>query len=154
MIKKYLFSKKINITCILKNITGSKNYELLGSYINEFDLNLLLSESFRIFHNKLIIDIITHGEKSKFWNLFINGKMSRDIDIINPINKMTYNVKISINIKSRNKNIFIFDVIMTDITKINTISNKTSLIAHDLKSLFRIAQNITYEIEKKWFFNL
>lgn len=139
---------KIKPSLILKNIIGKKKIELIGSDVNEIDLNLLLPEKFQNVHNKLMIDIIAYGEKSQYWSTFINGKMQRSVDIINPINKKTYNVKLNINFKVKNQNIFLFDVIITDIIKIDKIINKTGLFTHDLRAILKSAQNITKEIEK------
>jgi hypothetical protein len=60
--KCILECKNIDITLkpsfILKNIIGTKKIDIIGSDVDEFDLNLLLPEKFRNIHNKLMIDII------------------------------------------------------------------------------------------------
>lgn len=137
----------LNSTFILKNITGSKKMELLGSNINEIDLNLLLADNFRIIHNNFITDILKHREKSKFWKLFTEGKMNRIVNIINPINKKEYGIKLNICFKSQNLNMIIFEVIFTDVSIVNNVINKTGLLTHDLRSIIKSAQNITKQLE-------
>ena len=48
-------------------------------------------------------DIILHREKSKYWKLFIEGKMNRCVNIINPIDKKIHNVKLNIKFKYQKK---------------------------------------------------
>ncbi len=143
-----IINSSINPSLILKNIKGNKKIDLIGSDVDEIDLNLLLPETFRDVHNKLMIDVITNGQQSQYWTAFMNGKMQRSIDIINPIDKKIHNVKLNINFKSQNKNLFIFDVIITDITNNNKTINKTGLITHDLRAVLKSALNIICEIEE------
>lgn len=80
--------------------------------MSELDLNLLFSENFRLVHNNFMIDILTFREKSKFWNLFLNGKMNRIINIINPITKYEYGVKLQITFNSQSNDKVLFDVFL------------------------------------------
>lgn len=140
-----------NWSFILKNMTGIKKLELIGSDVDSIDLNLLLPESFREIHNKLLIDILINGSNSKYWNNFLSGKMSRSVDIINPINKKVNSVKLSISINKYNKynkSYVLFDVIMTDTTIVNGIINKTGLLTHDLRSIIKSTLNTVNEISK------
>lgn len=136
-----------NYSFILKNITGTKKIELLGSDVSELDLNLLFSENFRLVHNNFMIDILTFREKSKFWNLFLNGKMNRIINIINPITKYEYGVKLQITFNSQSNDKVLFDVFFTDVNIINKLINNTGLLTHDLRSIIKSAQNIVNLIQ-------
>lgn len=165
---KKLFSKKINIehdiqcileckldenlnsSFILKNITGSKKIELLGSDVCEMDLNLLFSDNFRQIHNNFMIDILKNRDKSKFWDLFLNGKMNRIVNIINPITKFEYGVKLNIIFNSQEKNKVLFDVFFTDLSIINKVINNTGLLTHDLRSIIKSAQNIVSVIQSNY----
>lgn len=128
---------------ILKKIIGSKKIELLGSDINEIDLNMLLPDYFIPIHNKFLIDILTYGNKSEYWNKFVNGKMNRIIEIINPITKQIFCVKQTIILTTIST---IFDFTMTDITMTNNIINKTGLLTHDLRSILKSTLNTLNEI--------
>jgi hypothetical protein len=168
---KNLFSNKINIehdiqcileckldddlnsSFILKNITGSKKIELLGSDVCEMDLNLLFSDNFRQIHNNFMLDILKNRDKSKFWDLFVNGKMNRIVNIINPITKFEYGVKLNIIFNSQEKNKVLFDVFFTDVSIINKVINNTGLLTHDLRSIIKSAQNIVSVIQSNYNFN-
>lgn len=132
---------------ILKNIVGSKKLELLGSDINEIDLNMLLPDNFRKMHNVFITDILKNRENSGYWNLFREGKMNRPVNIINPVTKSEYTVKLNITLKSQAENKVVFLVIFTDINIINKIINTTSLLTHDLRSIIKSAQHVLSTIE-------
>lgn len=136
-----------NPSFILKNIYGSKKIELLGSDVYEIDLNLLFSDNFRKIHNSFIIDILKYREKSKFWDSFINGKMNRIVNIINPITKYEYGVKLNITFNYQENEKVVFDIIFTDVSIINKIINNTGLLTHDLRSIIKSAQNIVSSIE-------
>ena len=127
-------------------MSGEKKEELIGSNVNEIDLNLLFAESFRKIHEKFMIDILISGVKSQYFNSEINGK--RNVDIINPINKKTYVVKLGMVFKLQKDNIFLFDIEFTDVTSVNTIINKNDLVIHDLRSIIKSAQNTVFELEK------
>lgn len=136
-----------NPSFILKNIYGSKKIELLGSDVYEIDLNLLFSDNFRKIHNSFMIDILKYREKSKFWDSFINGKMNRIVNIINPITKYEYGVKLNITFNYQENEKVVFDIIFTDVSIINKIINNTGLLTHDLRSIIKSAQNIVSSIE-------
>jgi CheY-like chemotaxis protein len=165
MILEFLFPKRIDIqydfkglleckitnsipTLIIKNIVGSKKIELIGLDVDELDLNLFLPESLRDFHNKMITDILTKGETSQYWISFMSGKISRSVEIKNPINNKTYSVKLNINYNSEKNNVFLFDLIITDVTEINKIINKTGLLTHDMRAIIKSALGLTKQIEK------
>ena len=168
---EYFFGKKINIdydlkaklkcyvnieksneqlySFILKNIIGKKKDDLIGSNVNECDLNLLLPDEFRTIHAKLMVDIIINKEKSKYWKLFIDGKMIRTIDVINPVNKKIHNVKLHVSFVKQYKNTTIFNVLITDVTYVNNIINKTDVSTHDLRSILKSAINTIIDVKKQ-----
>lgn len=148
------YSDENNPSFILKNICGSKKIELLGSDVYEMDLNLLFSDNFRKIHNSFMIDILKYREKSKFWDKFINGKMNRIVNIINPITKYEYGVKLNIIFNYQEKDKMIFNVIFTDVSIINKIINNTGLLTHDLRSIIKSARNIVSSIESDLNFDL
>ena len=136
-----------NSSFILKNINGSKKMDLLGSDVNEMDLNLLFSDNFRQIHNNFMVDILRNREKSKFWNFILSGKMNRMVNIINPINKFEYIVKLKILFNSQDEKKILFDIIFTDVNIVNKIMSNTVLLSHDLKTFIKSAQNIATLIE-------
>lgn len=143
------YNDNLNSSFILKNIHGSQKKKLLGSDVYEMDLNLFFSDNFRQIHNNFMIDILINRNNSKFWDLFIDGKMNRIVNIINPITKYEYSVKLNIIFNSQDKNKVIFDVIFTDVSIVNKIINNTGLLTHDLRSIIKSAQNIVSLIENE-----
>ena len=91
-------------------------------------------------------DIILHREKSKYWKLFIEGKMNRCVNIINPIDKKIHNVKLNIKFKYQKKNILIFDITMEYIEEIN-IENESTVKTHELCCVMKSVKNIVKTIE-------
>ena len=140
---------------ILKNIKGDKKIELFGSNVSEIDLNLLLAEKFRDKHKMFMIDILTKKNKSKYWDLFINGKMSRNIEIINPLNNKIFNVSLIIKSISNNNDLSIFNVIFTNIlfSNKNFNNNNHLVLKHELNSLIKSNINLINELEKKYDIN-
>lgn len=138
------------ISLILKNITGEKKEELIGSNVDSIDMNLLLPDSFRHIHDNFMIDIITKRESSQFWNNFIDGKMMRGVNIINPINKRQHSVKINIKFKSNKNNVSLFDVSFTDIVQIPSKLTKPCIYSHDLNAILKSAINMIDEIENTY----
>ena len=137
-----------NLSCILKNISGTNKINLIGSNVNEIDLNLLLPSKIKKMHDTYIRSIITYGEKSEYLDKIINGQMNRTIEIINPSTQNLHSVKIILSYNEITYDMAIFDVYITDLSVIDDVINKTGLLTHDLRALIRSAKNFVMEIRQ------
>lgn len=139
------------IDLILKNIIGTKKKLVLSSNVNEIDLNLLLENKFRNVHNKFIFDIAINKQKSKYWDKFLNGKMSRNIEIINPMNHNVFSSNLIINLIEHNvsKNEIYFDVIFNDINPL-TKKNEPIVLTHELDSLVSSSLSIIHNLKQDY----
>lgn len=138
---------------IIKKISGCKKKDVLSSNVNEIDLNLLLNENFRNIHNKFILDILLNGKTSIFWEKFVRGKMTRNIEIKNPINHKIFNTNLTINLLNDKKNIssskYEFEIIFNNIqlSEKNNLA-KTCVLTHELSSIIKSSSSIIDKYEK------
>lgn len=125
---RYLY--KWNI--ILKNISGYRNNDITNGKKKIF-LKDLLPDDVKEKHDKFINNILDNYNNSPYWESFLNGKMQRSVNIINPINKKKFNVKIKLTFVNKFWRRYKFNIEITDIKEI--FSNVMNI--HNIRLIFK-----------------